>query len=1358
MSLIINILFNKKKTKSHPLLTLFFLLLFSINSFSSNGTVITSTILKNNLTAALPPGPSNNQCANAITLPCGTTNLAGTTVGASSYTNGTGCSLSNYGVWYTFVGDGNVTTISATGSGFDLEMAITSGTCGNLSNISCQDSAVSAAETYTFIATAGTTYYIYIAHYSTSGTTTGAFTISRTCTIPYDPCASIPDITSCGTTNSLTIASGAGGFSSSSCGYTTPGKEQIYTFTPTTTGNYYIQQNSSYGYIDYQFKTASSGCNSSGWTCIDDISGAGTSPGFSLTAGTQYYLLLDPESSTGGSITFSLNCPVVAPANDNCSGAIALTVNSDLNCSTSTSGTTVGATQSQSSCSGTADDDVWYSFVATAASHTVTVTPGTLSDVVMQVFSGTCGSLTSLDCIDDTYSSNEATILNGLTIGNTYYVRVHSYSSSTGQGTFTICVTSNIPCTAGNGNGTTSLGCPSIVSGGLGLNGNDPTPIDCHSNSSCVDLEATYLRLGQTTNYTVESIPYNPPYQFSCLANPVSVNSDDIWSPVINLPFNFCFYGNTYNACTIGSNGMLSFDTTRASNSSGYAFSNNLPSTTGALFANTIYGVYHDIDPSVGGEVGWELITLNTGCRALVASWNNVPMFSTNSILYTGMMVLYENTNIIEVYIKEKKIDDFNVSPWNGGNAIVGIQNAAGTQAVVAPGRNGLDTNWTATNEAWRFVPSGNSITSIKWYEGAGTSGTVVGTTDTINVCPPTTTIYTAEVTYTLCGGATLKVTDQTTVTVTGSKVWNGSIDTDWNKANNWTPVGIPTNTDCVVIPDVTNDPIISGTSYNAYGYNLTIKNGGNLTLNSANNITTTDFVKVVSGGIFTIKNSGNLVQINNSAVNSGNITMERTASVRQLDYVYWSSPVANFNVSSIIAPLTSGGIFKWNTTVSNNNGGQGNWEYAAGNTMLPAKGYIVRAPDSFSTNVASSLLGTFTGTPNNGIITTSIYRGADQNTNYHTGVNGTEINNYSDNWNLLGNPYPSSIRGSQFLFDNRTKIMGQIRLWTHGTLPAAIASPFYDTFVYNYNPGDYFTFNFSGSSCCPAAASDLFIGAGQGFFVQMIDGPTGSDTVSFNNGLRNESYSNSTFYRTSNPTTSNTDLTDIERNRIWLDLLDSNQQSDRILVGYIEGATMNADSFFDAGTTAPMPMALYSMIDNDKYLIQGRSLPFNPNDVVPLGVKIGTPGQYTIAIGGVDGLFENRNKNILLEDTETKIITNLRENPYVFNAVPGTYNTRFKLRYKYPHGNGNGNNPNYNKTVPNTVEVTADNKQINIQSFETTIENVKLYDLAGREVYHAEDIHQTEFSLNLTIQNQQALIIKITLTDGTVVSKKLIH
>ncbi|WP_256371351.1 GEVED domain-containing protein, partial [Flavobacterium sp. H122] len=481
-------------------------------------------------------------------------------------------------------------------------------------------------------------------------------------------------------------------------------------------------------------------------------------------------------------------------------------------------------------------------------------------------------------------ASSTSVALTGLTSGTKYYFWVRSdCGAGLGQGVWIGSVNFTQPtCAIGNSTGITSLGCPSVISGGTGLNGADPTPISCTSGN-CVNLEASYLKLGETTNYTVESIPYAPPYQFNCLRNPVSVNEDDVWSPVVNLPFNFCFYGNSYNSCTIGSNGVITFDTSRAGDSSGYQFNDNLPNNIDQqLFTNSIFGVYHDIDPSVGGEIGWELITLNTGCRALVAAWNDIPMYEDplnptsdcNSLLYTGMMVLYENTNIIEVYIKNKET----CSEWNNGNAIVGIQNAAGTVATVAPGRNGLDANWSATNEAWRFVPSGNSITSIKWYEGAGTTGTVVGTGDTVNICPTATTVYTAEVSYQLCNGTILKETDQTTVTVTGSKEWNGNTNTDWNTSSNWTPSGVPTALDCVVIPDVTNDPIVSGTSFNGLGYNLTIQNGGFLTIDTNNNITVTDKVNVASGGKFIINNAAGLIQTNNVS-NTGNIEYKRTAT-----------------------------------------------------------------------------------------------------------------------------------------------------------------------------------------------------------------------------------------------------------------------------------------------------------------------------------------------------------------------------------------------------------------------------------------------------------------------------------------------
>ena len=105
----------------------------------------------------------------------------------------------------------------------------------------------------------------------------------------------------------------------------------------------------------------------------------------------------------------------------------------------------------------------------------------------------------------------------------------------------------------------------------------------------------------------------------------------------------------------------------------------NLPvSGHGALIENAIFGVFHDINPTSAGNVGWELITLATGCRALVVSWSNVPMFSNDTANdYTGMMVLYENSNIIEVYVQKKRITTyagFGVEGmWNDGNAVIGV-------------------------------------------------------------------------------------------------------------------------------------------------------------------------------------------------------------------------------------------------------------------------------------------------------------------------------------------------------------------------------------------------------------------------------------------------------------------------------------------------------------------------------------------------------------------------------------------------------------------------------------------------------------------------------------------------------------
>ena len=886
-------------------------------------------------------------------------------------------------------------------------------------------------------------------------------------------------------------------------------------------------------------------------------------------------------------------------------------------------------------------------------------------------------------------------------------------------------------------------GCPNVVSGGLGLSGADPAAITCNT-ASCVDLEATYLDLGNTTSYIVEPIAYNPPRAFNGLANPVSVNVDDVWSPVVNLPFDFCFYGNTYSQCVIGSNGILSFNTALAGTSSGYLFNDNIPiSGHSVLKENSIFGVFHDINPGVGTlkEVGWELITLPTGCRALVASWSNVPMFDENAILYTGMMVLYENSNVIEVYIKEKNIDNFGAGTWNDGNAIVGIQNATGTLASVAPGRNGLDTNWTATNEAWRFVPNGTSIASIKWYEGAGVAGPVVGTTPTINVCPTATTIYTAEITYTLCNGATLKVNDQTTVTVSANKTWNGTSGTNWNTAANWTPSGVPTATEGILIPNTANKPIVSsGTA--ALACSIFIQSGGLLTINPANSITVTNAVTVAAGGSMIIENTGSLVQVNN-VVNSGNIQYKRTANVRRLDYVYWSSPVAGF-ASSAVSPGTSLGYqYKWLPTTGGINQ-FGNWAFA-NETMVRGKGYCVRAPNSYSLTAFANYTATFVGVPNNGDISIPISRGTYNGVNYSTGVSTTPGTKDDDNWNLVGNPYPSAIHAINFLTLN-TNIAGFINVWTHGSLPSsATADPFYNNYVYNYTPTDYITYNSVGASS-GAGTFNGRIAGGQGFFVSMLHTSAGAtENLNFNNTLRSNTYDNTVFYRNSDE---DKNVDELEKHRIWFDLVSSSGTSARSLLGYVENATNQNDRLFDAFSNEKLSFNVFSLIDDKQMLIQGRKLPFDVNDKVNIGVSLPQDGLYKIALSSVDGLFLDAKQNIYLEDKLLNVIFNLKDAPYSFMESKGTIKDRFILRYS--------KSDNITE-VANQLTV-YDNNVLTVESGKIKIKDIVVFDTLGKVLLNKNNVNNTNYQITNLNRTNSMLIVKVTLEDNTEEVRKIIY
>ena len=131
-------------------------------------------------------------------------------------------------------------------------------------------------------------------------------------------------------------------------------------------------------------------------------------------------------------------CP---PANDNCGQATVITPNSDSSCTESASGTLVGATPSPepNTCGGSADDDVWFEFIATSENHAISLynIVGNTQDLYHVLYEGSqCDNLTQIYCSDA-----DDSVANGLTVGNTYTIRVYSYTANQlDYLTFDICV------------------------------------------------------------------------------------------------------------------------------------------------------------------------------------------------------------------------------------------------------------------------------------------------------------------------------------------------------------------------------------------------------------------------------------------------------------------------------------------------------------------------------------------------------------------------------------------------------------------------------------------------------------------------------------------------------------------------------------------------------------------------------------------------------------------------------------------------------------------------------------------------------------------------------------------------------
>lgn len=465
------------------------------------------------LSVSCEDGPiENDTCENATSISCGDV-IIGSTDGASNDSSLPFCGTSLTsapGVWYSFVGDGSLATVTTCGAAtdYDTKMAVFDGSCGSLSCVGGDDDDFGCGfstlqSVVEFTAEAGTTYYIYVTGFSTNS---GTFELSLTCdNAPDNDDCSNAIAVNCGDVVSGSTE-GASPASVSFCGttLTTAGGvwyEVTGTGLPITVSTCNAGTN-----FDTKLGVFSGSCGD--LSCVagnDDDFGCSFSSvrstvSFDSEAGESYYILVTGFSSNTGNFELSIECEEGAGVAFTCEDAI------EIGCESSVTGSTTGAPtlESLGTCDGedlSEAEGVWYRIEGNGLLVGIeTIQEGTDYDPVLAVFDGSCDAL---NCV--TANNNLSLVTRMARVeflaeaGTTYYVYVTGQRGSDGD--FELAVDCRVP--NDDCDRALELACNSTVSGSTSDATSDSYPACGTSFSSAPGV--WYAFQGSGTETTIST-------------------------------------------------------------------------------------------------------------------------------------------------------------------------------------------------------------------------------------------------------------------------------------------------------------------------------------------------------------------------------------------------------------------------------------------------------------------------------------------------------------------------------------------------------------------------------------------------------------------------------------------------------------------------------------------------------------------------------------------------------------------------------------------------------------------------------------------------------------------------------------
>jgi hypothetical protein len=521
---------------------------------------------------------------------------------------------------------------------------------------------------------------------------------------------------------------------------------------------------------------------------------------------------------------------------------------------------------------------------------------------------------------------------------------------------------------------------------------------------------------------------------------------------------------------------------------------------------------------------------------------------------------------------------------------------------------------------------------------------------------------------------------------------------------------------------EIDNDSGVSFSNGNIHAINeLTLTKSPDLTIPDGKYILAGK--NLINNGInITVENQGSFVQNQDSGtiidIESAVYTVNKTSQPldQYYEYVYWTSPIKEGN-------LTLGDI------VSN---AWGYYEYDPADTSYPAyPGWIIKTEsDLFKAGVGYAISAPI-GTSGNITLTPSFTKGNDPfnsgNITYSLRLSEDNDPAGDDDYNLIGNPYPSAIDFNTFAINN-TNIEGAYYAWTNcaGLLGNHHQEQGYT--VYSVNSG-------SISACSgDGLTAGRFVASAQGIMVEAID----EGEIIFKNSYRVIGNNDNFVNKQSKAI-----------DRIWLNLTSNQGLFNQILLAFSPQATNSYDRLFDAHSlSSGTGQEFYSYLNNEKWAIQGLA-PWNNKEMnIPLGINSQTQSTVTFHLNKKEGL---EKVQIFLWDKKDNSYHDLLVEDYTTKLDAGEINDRFLLVLKQMTLNINP------EIDGNETLIYQQDDNFIIESTDKKINSLYIYDSLGQILFKKQNINKNKTSLKLNISKGNLIFFFIASEEGNTFTKKLL-